>query len=252
MLTTPVLSKQQISDFKHNGFVITPGIFGAEEVAAIDTAMHDLVALPEEPGKHWVYWEESHLNPDGRIISRIENISPYVSCFAELSAVLEAPVGQLLGGGVALFKEKINFKYPGANGFKPHQDSQAGWWNYADYFVTVTVCVDEATEENGCLQMAAGHHKRGLIREWEPLTEEDTKNMEFITVCTRPGDVAYFDSYTPHGSEPNMSDKMRRLYFATYSRLSNGDFLEQYYADKRKTYPPDIEREAGKEYKFRV
>ena len=28
--------------------------------------------------------------------------------------------------------------------------------------------------------------------------------------------------------------------------------LEQYYADKRKTYPPDIEREAGKEYKFRV
>ena len=161
-------------------------------------------------------------------------------------------MGQLLGEDVALFKEKINFKYPGADGFKPHQDSQAGWWDYADYFITVMVCVDEATEENGCLQLVAGHHKQGLIREWEPLNEADTSKMDFIMTPTKPGDVAYIDSYTPHGSEPNMSDKMRRLYFATYSRLSDGDFLEQYYADKRKTYPPDIEREAGKEYIFRV
>jgi hypothetical protein len=26
----------------------------------------------------------------------------------------------------------------------------------------------------------------------------------------------------------------------------------QYYADKRASYPPDIEREAGKEYRYRV
>ncbi|MBL6935355.1 MAG: phytanoyl-CoA dioxygenase family protein [Alphaproteobacteria bacterium] len=252
MVTTPVLSAEQIGDFKHDGFVVTPGVFNAAEVAVIDAAMNDLVALPEEPGKHWVYWEESRLDPAQKIISRIENISPYVPGFKELSDVLEAPVGQLLGEKAALFKEKINFKYPGADGFKPHQDSQAGWWDYADYFITVMVCVDEATEENGCLQLVAGHHQKGLIREWEPLNEEDTGKMDFIMALTKPGDVAYFDSYAPHGSEPNMSDTMRRLYFATYSRLSDGDFLDQYYADKRKTYPPDIEREAGREYKFRV
>lgn len=252
MVTTPVLSDQQIDDFKRDGFVVTPGVFDAAEVAGIDAAMNDLVNLPEEPGKHWVYWEESRLDPDKKIISRIENISPYVSGFAELSAALKPPVGKLLGEDAALFKEKVNFKYPGADGFKPHQDSQAGWWDYADYFVTVMVCVDEATEKNGCLQVVAGHHKEGLVRKWEPLNEEDTGKMDFIMVPTKPGDVIYFDSYTPHGSEPNMSDKTRRVYFATYSRLSDGNFLEQYYADKRKTYPPDIEREAGKEYKFRV
>jgi len=252
MLTTPVLSPQQIGDFKRDGFVVTPGVFNAAEVAVVAAAMNDLVALPEEPGKHWVYWEDSRLDPAKKIISRIENISPYVPDFKELSAALEAPVGQLLGEKAALFKEKINFKYPGADGFKPHQDSQAGWWDYADYFITVMVCVDEATEENGCLQLVAGHHQKGLIREWEPLNEEDTGKMDFVMAPTRPGDVAYFDSYAPHGSEPNMSDTMRRLYFATYSRLSDGDFLDQYYADKRKTYPPDIEREAGREYKFRV
>ncbi len=45
MLTPPVLSDQQISDFKRDGFVITPGVFSAAQVATIDAAMNDLVAL---------------------------------------------------------------------------------------------------------------------------------------------------------------------------------------------------------------
>ncbi len=114
------------------------------------------------------------------------------------------------------------------------------------------VCIDEATVENGCLKMVAGHHKRGLFREWEPLTEEDMEGMEFVLCPTGPGDVAFFDSYAPHASEPNMSAKIRRLYFATYNRLSEGDHSARYYADKRKSFPPDIEREPGKDYVYRV
>jgi hypothetical protein len=49
-----------------------------------------------------------------------------------------------------------------------------------------------------------------------------------------------------------MTDQVRRIYFATYNRLSEGDHLAAYYADKRKSYPPDVEREAGKEYVFLV
>ena len=64
MVTTPVLSDQQIDDFKRDGFVVTPGVFDAAEVAGIDAAMNDLVNLPEEPGKHWVYWEESRFDAD--------------------------------------------------------------------------------------------------------------------------------------------------------------------------------------------
>ena len=49
-----------------------------------------------------------------------------------------------------------------------------------------------------------------------------------------------------------MSDTVRRLYFATYNKLSDGDHMAQYYADKRKSFPPDIERKDGREYVFRV
>lgn len=114
------------------------------------------------------------------------------------------------------------------------------------------VCIDEATVENGCLQLVKGHQNRGMYREWEPLTDEDMAVMEFEYYLTKPGDLVYIDCYTPHASQSNMSDKTRRLYFATYNRLSEGDHLKRYYADKHKTYPPDIDRIPGEKYVFRV
>jgi hypothetical protein len=40
--------------------------------------------------------------------------------------------------------------------------------------------------------------------------------------------------------------------YITYNRRAEGDQRARYYADKRESYPPDCEREAGKEYVFRV
>ena len=42
------------------------------------------------------------------------------------------------------------------------------------------------------------------------------------------------------------------MLYITYNRRSAGDYRVRYYADKRKSFPPDIEREPGVEYKFRV
>lgn len=208
--------------------------------------------MPEAPGRHWVFHEKSLKDETTDLINRIEYISPFHEGFAALTGALKAPVARLLGEEPALFKEKINFKMAGGGGFEPHQDSQAGWETYAANFISVMVCVDEATVENGCLEVAPGHHRRGLLRGMEPLTEEDMAGMEFVHFPTVPGDLIFFDAYVPHRSEPNLTGTTRRLYFATYNRGSEGDHLKQYYADKRKTYPPDIEREAGREYVYRV
>ncbi|MBI4006206.1 MAG: phytanoyl-CoA dioxygenase family protein [Gammaproteobacteria bacterium] len=252
MLTIPILDNRQLTEFYRDGFVIIRNAFSPKEMQRIESWTSELAALPEESGKHWVYHEKSKINPEIEIINRIENISPFHAGFAELSKVLKVPVVQLLGEETVLFKEKINFKLPGGDGFKPHQDSQAGWEDYAAYFINVMVCIDEATVENGCLQLVAGYQNQGLFREWEPLTDEDMKGMNFVHYPTRPGDVVFFDCYVPHASEPNMTDKTRRLYFATYNRLSEGDHMARYYADKHKNFPPDIDRVPGKEYVFRV
>ena len=76
--------------------------------------------------------------------------------------------------------------------------------------------------------------------------------MRFVAYPSRPGDVVFFDSYVPHRSGPNLTAEARRVLYVTYNRLSEGDHRTRYYADKRKSYPPDCEREPGKPYVYRV
>jgi len=252
MLTTPVLTDAHLQSFLDDGFLIARGLFNAGEMAQISAWSDEMLTRPEESGKHWVYHEKSLKDDNADLVSRIENISPFHTGFAALIEALRAPVGQLLGQEAVLFKEKINFKMPGGDGFKPHQDSQAGWDTYADFFISVLVSIDAATTENGCLELCAGHHQRGLFKSWAPLTDADMQGMQFKPAPTQPGDVVFFDCYAPHQSAPNMSDQVRRIYYATYNRAADGDHIAQYYADKHKNYPPDIDRKQGREYVYRV
>lgn len=251
MLTSPILTNEQIAAFQRDGYVVVPGAFDAPSAALIDQWAREVEALPEEPGRHWVFHEKSRI--DGRdLINRIENIEPFHQGFRKLVNILKGPVEQILGEDAVLFKEKINFKMPGGGGFEPHQDSQAGWGNYAGNFVNAMVCIDAATLENGCIEFAPGQNQRGLLRGMEPLTDDDIRDMTFIPYPTSPGDVAYFDAYTPHRSSPNPTSAARRMYFATYNRASDGDHMEKYYADKRRNFPPDIERDPDREYIYKV
>ena len=211
--------------------------------------------MPELPGRHMVYGEDSLLGGGERLVQRIENFCPYHPGFDALvrGGRLQAAVEQLLGGPVCLFKEKINFKMPGGAGFEPHQDQQAGWSTYAPMFVTALVSIDRADTTNGCLEMADAPRFAGLIgEEWKPLTPADMAAFALIPVETKPGDVLFFDSYAPHGSAPNATDQPRRILYLTYNPASSGDHRHQYFADKRANFPPDVERAPGATYKFRV
>jgi 2-aminoethylphosphonate dioxygenase len=252
MLNVPSVSDEQVETFSRDGCLVLRGALDTASMDLIASWTDELVAMPEASGRQWVFHEQSLKDSSKDLINRIEKISPFHAGFEELSRVLKHSVGQLIGEEAVLFKEKINFKMPGGDGFKPHQDSQAGWDTYANFFVSVLVCIDEATAENGCLQIAAGHHRNGLFTSWEPLSDADMQDMSFVDCPTMPGDIIFFDCFAPHRSDPNMSDKLRRIYFATYNRLSEGDHLEHYYADKHANFPPDIDRDPNKDYVFRV
>ena len=207
MLNIPLLTPNQIENFEHAGFLLIKGAFSPENVKDFTSWTDEVLAMPEQTGKHWVYHEKSLKADAANLVSRIENINPFHNGFDEMTKALRQPVGQLLGEEAVLFKEKVNFKMPGGDGFKPHQDSQAGWNTYADFFISVLVSIDEATTENGCLQICGGHHKRGVFKSWEPLSEDDMADMEFVDVPTEPGDMVLFDCFAPHQSKPNMSKK---------------------------------------------
>ena len=98
--------------------------------------------------------------------------------------------------------------------------------------------------------MAIGTGVTGLVgKEWAPLAADA---VPMTPVPTIPGDVLFFDSYAPHASKPNLTAEQRRILYVTYNRASDGDQRARYYADKRASFPPDVDRKPGETYKFRV
>ncbi|MCG8359536.1 MAG: phytanoyl-CoA dioxygenase family protein [Kiloniellales bacterium] len=250
-----ILSAEQIAAFKRDGFVFVPGFYGPAEMAEITAWTEELKARQETPGAHMVYYEDDLRAPGHKVVQRIEYFTGFHAGFEGLftGGRMAEATAELLGEPAALFKEKINFKMPGGDGFKPHQDAQAGWNDYASFYITALVSIDESTPENGCLEVVAGWHDKGLVGAlWEPLSEEAMAEMDFVACPTKPGDAMFFDSYAPHRSGPNLTESPRRVLYVTYNRASEGDHRERYFAEKRANFPPDIEREEGESYVFRV
>lgn len=255
MFATPYFSTDELAAYRRDGFVVVRGLYGGPALEKIVSATNEVEGWPETPGEHMRYYEESLKQTGRRVLNRVENFCPYHRAFEALfnAGELPARVAELFGEPAVLFKEKINFKMPGGGGFTPHQDIQAGWEVYGSLYLTALISIDAATVENGCLELAAGHHARGRIGDdFRPLSGEETAGMDFVPCPTAPGDAVFFDSFVPHRSAPNMTDSPRRVLYVTYNRASDGDHRVRYYADKRKSYPPDCEREPGKSYVFRV
>ncbi len=242
----------ELDAMHRDGFLIVRNFFDRAETDDLLRWTEELTNAPELPGRHMVYYEDSLTEPGRRVIQRIENFCPFHPAFDDIirHGALTDWTAALMGGPVVLFKEKINSKLPGADGFKAHQDQQAGWTRWAPLFVTALVTLDPATIENGCLELVPGRHREGLIgEEWTPMDEE---GLGLIPVPTAPGDVIFFDSFVPHASKPNFTDGPRRILYLTYNLAEAGDHRERYFAEKRDAFPPDVERDGSKAYSFRV
>ena len=115
-------------------------------------------AWPDD-GDGWMHHRE--MTDDGPKLCRSENIIPF---HAGLRALLTTgplldTASALLGEPAVLYKEKVNYKLPGGAGYAPHQDAPA--YPFIDAHVSCMVAVDDATLENGCLEVVVGHAPRG-------------------------------------------------------------------------------------------
>ncbi|TLU71810.1 phytanoyl-CoA dioxygenase family protein [Lichenicoccus roseus] len=242
----------EIATMRETGTLVVPGFFGPGQTASLVGWTGEIASRPEVVGGQMVYHEDSLIEPGRRVVQRIEDFCSHHPQMdqAARNGALTRWLDLLMGGATVLFKDKINFKYPGGDGFKAHQDQAAGWSRYAPLFVTALVTIDAATIENGCLEIATAPRARGLLgEEWAPLAEDE---LGLVAVPTQPGDVIFFDSYVAHASKPNLTAAPRRVLYLTYNLAEAGDHRARYFAEKRAAFPPDIERAPGSSYVFRV
>ena len=249
------LTEHQIEKYQNDGFLLLKKFFTKEEMELINGKIVKFSKMEPndwELGKEMAYYETSNENENERILSRIEKYVDYHPEFKKLANsknILNA-LEDLMGGSCVLFKDKINFKRTGGGGFRPHQDVQARWDEFVKYTMNVMISTDHSTPENGCLEVAAGQHKRGLIGNYDrPLEGDNLNGMEFEMIPTEIGDVLFFDHFTPHQSKPNMSDKPRSNIYLTYNLLSEGNYRNKYLDKKRHDFPPDNERTQDMKFK---
>ena len=81
-----------------------------------------------------------------------------------------------------LYKEKLNWKYPGGAGYAAHQDAPA--YAQISQHCTCLLSVDASTVHNGCLEFASGRHEEGFIGLTSDgiVSQEEEDKMEF-TPC---------------------------------------------------------------------
>ncbi|XOV88073.1 MAG: phytanoyl-CoA dioxygenase family protein [Pseudomonadota bacterium] len=243
------LSEGQLRSWREQGYLRISDWFSTTEVAALQGCVEGLQALPETPGKWMKYYEPGKA---GKQLCRIENFLAYNSQMRQVltSKPTLALLAALFGEPACLYKEKVNFKLPGGNGFKAHQDAPAFTTFGQDYHITMMLSFDATTPENGCLEVVPGAHQRGLLA-MEPdltLSPAEVEQLTWVPVPTAPGDILLFDSFLPHRSHSNTTNRARRALYATYNRLRDGDVRHLYFEQKRAAFPPDVERVPGRTY----
>jgi len=253
------LTAEQLESYDRDGFLLirAKDVWNEHEMKLLLNSVNLMDTWPDRAGEYMKYYEKNRRDPAGpKIVSRIENFTQYNPGldFLLTGEKLPAMCTDLFAEPSIMYKEKVNYKLPGSDGFAPHQDVAAGWWLYQQSIhVSCLVSIDPANSENGALEVAAGEHKRGLMSpEWKEIPEETVAKLNWQLVPTEPGDVLFFDSYVPHRSAANGTDKPRRVLYATYAKASEGDWRLRYYADKRAAFPPDCERAPGTNYEYKI
>jgi ectoine hydroxylase len=235
------------------GYVLRTGVFAPGEVAAMIDASEALVAdlVRDRRGRRlragayvfdpdflrgvMIKWEGESDVVHG--IEPFAHLSPALHGWA-LDPRCREPIRTVVGDEEpALFTEKLNLKRPRHGGVNPlHQDYPywVGVAGDAARVGTAMVFLDDATLENGCLQVVPGSHRDGP---WKGRSDGDEFGRNEIDVSAYPdaqllplevpaGSVVFFGSLLVHQSAPNRSDRERRALLWSYQPAGHPHMLE--------------------------
>lgn len=237
------LTPAEQAAYDRDGFLVREGVFSREELARISEASEALAkripamarADKEVVGSYMFQRQDDLLltvkwEPDApELLQGLEpfaHLSPELRNWA-LDPRLIHPSKAMMGETeIVLWTEKLNFKRAQRGGkYILHQDHPY-WRNInpvADRIVTAMIMLDDATTENGCLEVAPGSHKDGpqARRQVEGFgaLEMDPDRFDqrrLIPVEVPAGGVIFFGPFLVHRSMPNLSDSDRRALLYSY------------------------------------
>ena len=220
-----------VAAFRRDGWLVVRDALTADQVEALDGAVTTLARWADAGGPGLHHFEQTDA---GAVLARSEDFVHDEPVLRDviLGGVVVDTLRVLFGDEPVLFKEKVNYKHPGGGGFAPHQDATA--YRFVDHHISCMVPLDPASPASGCLYVAPGYEAGRLPTDARGRIEPATADrLDWQPVPLEPGDLLFFDSYTPHYSDTNTTTRSRRAAYLTYNAASLGDHRDRYYADKR-------------------
>jgi ectoine hydroxylase-related dioxygenase (phytanoyl-CoA dioxygenase family) len=166
--------------------------------------------------------------PDGRFsIAGVDTVSIVLHPAARdevcrefcTSGVLADVAHDLVGPDVRLYWDQSVYKRP--DGTEPVLWHQDNGYTYIEpqAYLTVWVALDDATPDNGCVEVLPGVHRQGTVAHRStPIGYECcTDPPGAVRVPVRAGDAVVFSSLTPHATGRNVTDALRRAYIVQYA-----------------------------------
>ncbi len=228
----PILTDEQIATYHRHGYVLARRMFDQAEItllrrAAVTDRELDRQSFGRADGEGGTV-RLSLWNHPG------ENI---YGMFARCRRIVDS-AEKILEGEVYHYHSKMILKDPEIGGAWAWHQDYGYWYHFGVLFpllTSVTIAVDPATRENGCLQVLKGSHHMGRLE--HVLTgdqagadmervEEAHKRLELVYCEMEAGDAMFFHCNLLHRSDQNHSDKPRWSLICCYNAARNDPYKE--------------------------
>jgi phytanoyl-CoA hydroxylase len=224
------LSKEQISFFRREGYLIVRGLFGADEVAAL-RGRFERLADDTEPAPKPQLWPVDRAATDP--LQRYPRVMmPHHWDPLARQWLLDPRVGAilrtLLGDEPIAAQSMFYFKPPGARGQALHQDN---FYLKVEPHTCIAAwtAIDPSTPENGGLKVVPRTQGFDLVcpeladsaESFSTQLVRPPAGMDPVPATLASGDTLFFNGNVIHGSEPNRSaTQWRRSFICHYMPAS--------------------------------
>ena len=229
------LTDSQLEEYAEDGYLLVHSMLDREEVEMLGRSAREDRVLDEHSfgradGEGGTVRLSLWNHPTDTIYGMIARSESLVGC-AE----------QILGGEVYHYHSKMIMKDAKVGGAWAWHQDYGYWYQNGVLFpdlTSVSIAVDRATKENGCLQVIRKSHKMGRVdhvltgdqagADMERVTQA-LERLELVYIEMEPGDALFFHANLLHRSDQNRSDKPRWSMICCYNAARNDPYKESHH-----------------------
>ncbi len=216
-----LVSAEQRRELDDRGFFFTDTLFSAEEIAVVRGECRRLYlasieAIPESNPKHR---EKQRIRP---FLPAPQKSSEIIADF-QRHPVFQTLAREIIGPDVDQTWSQGCLKLPDVGTFTQfpyHQDGKFAEIDRQDSGFSCFLALEPLSPENGTLHFAARAHRSALSHSWDERLEWwscPVDEFELVPGTLSPGQMVVYRLMAPHGSPPNLSDRMREAFLITFN-----------------------------------